>query len=792
MSAQKTTDTLTISASWKIQLITSMVVGGLFGIYHLMLSSNEVLVFFYYFLCNTLLSLGLWQAATFTFVLTNKRFSWFEKPFLRIVSSLILGSVFTYIVIFIADFWLPYLLDPLFGIDSNKLVGQPTMSVATFFLDGTISLFIFLFFITFINLISYFNESQTKKIKDAEKSIEDYFETLIENIHDVIQLINADGKLVYCSASIYHLTGYTSEEALKLPNGFSLISPKDRLNISQEFNQMVQKGFESYATRYSIISKNGTLKYVETKVINATNIPQLNGYIAVNSDITERVVAEEESKYQKELYQLLTNISTYFLNTELLTSLKIMLEKVGRFAQVDRSYVYLLNEHETHWHCLHEWRSISTEEVESNDYWNVIPVNKAIWLFNQIKANQIINIEDTEFIPAEGTDFKEICKANKTKSVLVIPMIRNEKIFGFMGFDSVLNHKSWKDEDISTLQICSEILISAILRRDAEAAIQRSLSVNKAIVDSTSEGILLTDLDDNILYYNQNFKDMWMLTDTMLKEKKKSIALNHAIQNVVNAQEVFEIISSSEENVNKRIKLIAQLKNNRVLEGISQPQIIDGKVVGRVWSNRDITDRVNAEKEEIEKSFALAQFESLKNQVNPHFLFNSLNVLSSLVHIDADLSEKFIGQLARSYRYLLEQKDNELVLLKTEIDFVHSFTFLLKIRFEEKLQVNIHLDAHIMQYYVAPLTLQLLIENAVKHNIISTETPLIIDIYNEGEENLIVSNNLQPREQQLPSTGVGLKNIKDRYKLMTQRATEFYIENNKYLAKIPLLKTTHP
>jgi PAS domain S-box-containing protein len=790
MLEEKEKETLKFSTSWKIQIITSMFVGALFGTYHFMLSQNEISIFNYYFLCNTLLSIGLWLAARFAFFITNKRFSWFERPFLRIVSSLISGTIFTYIVIFVADFWLPYIIDPLFGIDSTKLIGQPTMSIATFFLDGTISLFIFLFYLTFINLFNYFNESQIKKIKDAEKSVENYFGTLIENIHDVIQVINEDGKLVYCSTSIYNLTGYTREEALNLPNGFSLISPKDRQTISQEFAKMTKEGFESYSTRYSIITKKGELKYVETKIINATNVPKLNGYISVNSDVTQRVFAEDASKYQKELYQLLTNISTNFLNTELVASIKIMLEKVGRFAQVDRSYVYLLDESKTHWHCLHEWRSISVEDIESNYYQNGIPVDESVWLFNQIKQNQIINFEDTELIPAEAIDFKTVCKSDKTKSILLIPMIRNETIFGFMGFDSVLNNKSWKEEDISTLQICSEILISSIIRRDAELEIQRSLSVNKAIVDSTSEGILLTDLNDNLLYYNQNFKDMWMLTDDMLKEKKKSIALNHAIKNVVNAQEVFKIISTSEENVNKRIRLIAQLKNNRVLEGISQPQIIDGKVVGRVWSNRDITDRVNAEKEEIEKSFALAQFESLKNQVNPHFLFNSLNVLSSLVHIDADLSEKFIDQLARSYRYLLEQKDNELVLLKTEIDFVHSFTFLLKIRFEDKLQVNIHIDSQIIQYYVAPLTLQLLIENAVKHNIISAETPLIIDIYNEGEENLIVSNNLQIREQQLPSTGVGLKNIKDRYKLMTQKPTEFYIENSKYIAKIPLLKNT--
>lgn len=788
MSGKNIDQSIKKATSWKIQVLTSLIVGGLFGFYHFLLSNDDLLIFIYYCLNTSLLSLGLWQVARLTFYLTDKKLSWFDKPYLRLAVSFVLGTFFTYCVVFITDYVLPLVVDPIYDFEPEKQIQQPVMSLATFFLDGAICIFIFLFYLTYINLFSYFSDLQIKREKDLELSIEHYFESLIENIHDVIQVIDENGKKIYCSSSIKALTGYTVEEVLALKIGFELVHPNDRELISSELKKQIKNNFINYTTRCRTITKDGKIKYVESKFINAKENPQLNGYIVIMSDVTEKVRAEERSKHQKELYQLLTDISTYFLNTEVVESVKVMLEKIGRFAKVDRSYVYLLDESKNHWQCLHEWRSISVQDIDSNYYQSGIPVNKSNWLYDQIKLNQIINFEDIELIPDEGKDFKDICSTDKTKSVLLIPMIRNEKIFGFMGFDSVLNNKTWETEDISTLQICSEILISSILRRDAELEIQRSLSINKAIVDSTSEGILLTDLNDNMLYYNQNFKDMWLLTDDMLKEGKKSIALNHAIKNVINAQEVYEIISTSEENVNKRIRLIAQLKNNRVLEGISQPQIIDGKVVGRVWSNRDITDRVNAEKEEIEKSFALAQFESLKNQVNPHFLFNSLNVLSSLVHIDADLSEKFIDQLARSYRYLLEQKDNELVLLKTEIDFVHSFTFLLKIRFEEKLQVNIHLDAQIMQYYVAPLTLQLLIENAVKHNVISAESPLIINIYNEGEENLIVSNNLQLREQQLPSTGVGLKNIKDRYRHLTQKNTQFYVENEKYIARIPLIK----
>ncbi len=192
--------------------------------------------------------------------------------------------------------------------------------------------------------------------------------------------------------------------------------------------------------------------------------------------------------------------------------------------------------------------------------------------------------------------------------------------------------------------------------------------------------------------------------------------------------------------------------------------------------------------EKLQKDIAQAQFEALKTQVNPHFLFNSLNVLSTLVHIDANLSEKFIDQLAKAYRYVLEQRDHEMVLLKTEIDFINSFIFLLKIRFEEKLQVNISIPAAKLTYYLPPLTLQILIENAVKHNSLSFEHPLVINIFVDEQDHLIVENNVQLRQQEVVSTGVGLKNITNRYRYLSDQKADFYLSGTTYTAKIPLIR----
>ncbi|WP_018621773.1 sensor histidine kinase [Spirosoma luteum] len=196
---------------------------------------------------------------------------------------------------------------------------------------------------------------------------------------------------------------------------------------------------------------------------------------------------------------------------------------------------------------------------------------------------------------------------------------------------------------------------------------------------------------------------------------------------------------------------------------------------------------VQVQAERLEKENVQAQFAALKSQVNPHFLFNSLSILSSLVHADAELSEKFIDQLSRAYRYILEQKDNERVLLKTELEFIQAYRFLLNIRFENKFDVIINVpEVDQTRYSIAPLTLQLLVENAVKHNRMSAKEPLQVQIQLE-DDNLVVRNNLQPRPQSENSTGVGLQNIITRYTLLTERRVWVGESDGSFVVKVPLL-----
>jgi sensor histidine kinase YesM len=200
-------------------------------------------------------------------------------------------------------------------------------------------------------------------------------------------------------------------------------------------------------------------------------------------------------------------------------------------------------------------------------------------------------------------------------------------------------------------------------------------------------------------------------------------------------------------------------------------------------------EQLQLDAERMEKEAVQAQFDALKNQINPHFLFNSLSILSSLVDTDTRLAGQFINRLSKAYRYILEQRDNERVSLQTELDFIAAYTFLLMLRFEDKLFVDIDVPPDARDHYaIAPLTLQLLVENAVKHNLLSEEEPLRVSIALAGDY-LRVANLIQPRPDREASTGIGLQNITNRYKLLTDKPVWIGEEAGEFIVKLPLLRS---
>ncbi|TDQ29399.1 2TM domain-containing protein [Zeaxanthinibacter enoshimensis] len=183
---------------------------------------------------------------------------------------------------------------------------------------------------------------------------------------------------------------------------------------------------------------------------------------------------------------------------------------------------------------------------------------------------------------------------------------------------------------------------------------------------------------------------------------------------------------------------------------------------------------------------ASAKFDALKNQLDPHFLFNSLNVLTSLIEEDPKQAQNFTTSLSKVYRYILEQKHKDVVSLSEELQFAKTYVSLLKMRFEDSIVFEMPEEVKNPDAKLVPLSLQLLLENAVKHNVVTASRPLLIRVYEEDGV-LVIANNLQPKQVIKKSSGVGLRNIRQRYEILSSRKMEIRQTADSFEVRLPLL-----
>lgn len=189
----------------------------------------------------------------------------------------------------------------------------------------------------------------------------------------------------------------------------------------------------------------------------------------------------------------------------------------------------------------------------------------------------------------------------------------------------------------------------------------------------------------------------------------------------------------------------------------------------------------------LQKENFQAQLENLKDQVNPHFLFNSLNVLVSLIPQDAERATEFTRKLSELYRSFLDNNSSQLIPLQKELHIAEAYIYLLKTRFGEAIQFEMNIASEAKELQLPPGSLQVLVENAIKHNGSTRKKPLLIEIFSE-KDLLVVKNNLQPRLEQVQSTNTGLKNLKSRYSFLSDEKPEFTKTGTHFIAKLPLLK----
>jgi len=188
----------------------------------------------------------------------------------------------------------------------------------------------------------------------------------------------------------------------------------------------------------------------------------------------------------------------------------------------------------------------------------------------------------------------------------------------------------------------------------------------------------------------------------------------------------------------------------------------------------------------LEREKATIQYDSLKQQLNPHFLFNSLTSLYGLIHVDQDVAADFLDKMSSIYRYILKNGDNETISLQEEIQFAQLYIDLQQTRFGKGLVVNMHVSEEYMHLKIAPVTLQNMIENALKHNIIDIDSPLIIDLYAE-DDYLCIRNNLQRKTMVETSNKQGLTQLKKLYQFLIHKPIHIVETENSFMIKIPFI-----
>lgn len=377
--------------------------------------------------------------------------------------------------------------------------------------------------------------------------------------------------------------------------------------------------------------------------------------------------------------------------------------------------------------------------------------------------------------------------------------------------------------DSNDNQYClAGIITDVTKRKEAELSARESDKNYKELMDFLPQTIFELDLEGRIIFSNKAADDFF---GPIPKDPdNRPSALDYFIKE--DTPRIIENFKKSEQGMKTDPGEYTAVKKDGTLCPVlvfGTPIVRNGKIVGRRGFIIDISKRKEYElellkaKEELEqvnnsleqmvairtteltmantqllkvqKENLQSQFEVLKQQVNPHFLFNSLNVLTSLIKIDPDLAESFTERLSKVYRYVLENKDKDLVSLSTELEFLSAYRFLLEIRFMNKIVIEITIDHSYYDFYILPIAIQLLIENAIKHNTFSKASPMKIELSVDSDQRLNIINTLNRRETKFASTGVGLENITRRYALVSDQKPEFTMTETHFVARLPLLKS---
>ena len=624
------------------------------------------------------------------------------------------------------------------------------------------------------SFISIRDITERKRMQEKLEQSEHKYRNLIENAHDGI-IITQFGKFKFVNRAFCNMLEYAEEELIEC--SFLKIVANEEKERLAEFHRLRMSG-EKHQMIYESkgITKSGKVKYFE---INTSYI-DYNGHPAtfiILRDHTDHRMMEESLRHSEKKYRELAEMlpqAVYELdakgNPTYMNKAGLKIFGIDKGQKIDKAFDLFVPEDRPR-------------------------MNKAL----EEESSRIFTDKNYTYSePSEPTEFTAQRLDGSTFPVIIYgtAIVENGVVVGSRG-----------------------LIIDISERKAMEEALRKSEEHYRQVIQSLQEGLFVLQ-DEKFLFVNDAIVDILGYTVEEMTGQHFSKVVPPECSEMAQQKN----LGRKEGNSNSwsyEFTLLHKDGQTRIPVILSTNLTeLDGKVAV-VGTAKDITDRIKAEEEikvahkrleeinrdleqtirertkeltkantqllKLQKENLQSQFDVLKQQVNPHFLFNSLNVLTSLIRLEPELAEKFTEHLAKVYRYVLENKDNELVSLSTEINFLEAYIFLINIRFMDKIVVNIRIPEEKKNYQIIPLAMQLLIENAIKHNAMSKKSPLVIDIFIDETGNLNVVNNLQEREAHMTSTGVGLKNIQNRYRLLNNTVPVFEKSETHFTARIPLV-----
>ena len=590
------------------------------------------------------------------------------------------------------------------------------------------------------------------------------YQRIVEDSRDGIVIVQND-TIKYANKAFCVMLGYTIEELLCL-NIPDLMAPWERERITDIHNRRVEGTEDLSVYTATMIQKDSSGIDVELTA-NTIDYEGRVAYLISARDITERnrmqEAVEQSTGRFRDLAEMLPQ-TVYEMTLE------------GRQTYVNRAGI--------------EAFRYNSSPIGRSAFDFIAPEDHA-----RMRENMKRSVTDNDF--TSGNEYTGVRDDGSRFPLLVYgsPIYDKGEVVGTRG-----------------------IIIDISERKAMENALLESEKKYRTVIDNATDGIVITQqgklrflntaMCEMLLYEKAEILEKPFL-DYVIKEDHQimidlhkrrmegeeftslysshfirkdgeviTVELNTRTSDYNGEPAAFNIIR----NISDRAKIENELKTARL-----NLELLNRDLEQRVIQSSESLTEARTQLIKLQKENLQSQFDVLKQQVNPHFLFNSLNVLTSLIKLDPDLAEKFSEQLSKVYRYVLENKDNELVDLNTELIFLDAYIFLLNIRFVNKLIVNINIPESKRSEQIIPLAMQLLIENAIKHNIMSKSNPLHIDIFIDKDDFLNIVNNLQERPSQIISTGVGLKNIQNRYLLLNNTQPSFEKTETQFIAKVPLV-----